>query len=649
MAAYFRRRLYRGAATTAVAAAAVAALTASQAPVDAVDGQDRPTATDTGPASDGDGAATGNSPYYTDLPPLSTADPAPDTEATTPHPPSEAGIPATVLDAYKKAAAELRAAKPGCNLPWELLAAIGKVESGQARGGRVDAEGTTTSKILGPVLDGNGFARIPDTDHGVWDGDTTYDRAVGPMQFIPSTWAWAGRDGNGDGVKDPNNIYDAALAAGHYLCRNGWDLSDPDDLDRAILSYNNSQDYLHTVLSWLEYYRKGTHTIPDGTGPLPSGRSDSTGTHRGPSSPTPSAPPASPRPGHDADGGDKGEDDQDGKGSQQGQDGKEGQDGTAPGDSGTAPGTGTGNGSGSGNGTGNGSGSGNGTGNGSDGTGRTPPDSTTPPATPTDRVHHLADADTGELTAMAGDTFEQRIRARAETEDGEGVAEVRVRFVITGDTDTTFADGEKVATVLTDDSGVAEAPALRAGEQIGEITVRTVLVGRTVPGPEYQATVTERAADTLVRTDEATPVCTPGGAFAEQIEVRATYHGAPADRVAVTATLVQSADDPAENDKGPYFEDADGTPVRTLTDLRTDDQGRLKLPKLYADDTTGTFLLRLTTAGGATLTVELEVTGDDPADPSPGTSTEPGRGTSTEPTPGTSAGASPAASRSPSA
>jgi hypothetical protein len=622
MAAYFGRRLYKGAATTAVAAAAVAALTASQAPVTTVDGHDRPTATDTGLPTDGDGAATGNSPYWTDLPPLSTASPAPDAEATIPHTPSEAGIPATVLDAYKKAAAELRAAQPGCNLPWELLAAIGKVESGQARGGRVDAEGTTTSKILGPVLDGNGFARIPDTDHGAWDGDTTYDRAVGPMQFIPSTWAWAGRDGNGDGAKDPDNIYDAALAAGHYLCRNGWDLSDPDDLARAILSYNSSQDYLHTVLSWLEYYRKGTHTIPDGTGPLPSGRSDGTGTHRGSSSPTPSAPPASPRPGHDGDGGKEGKDSQDGK---QGQEGQDGKDGTAPGDSGTAPGTGSGNGSGS------------------DGTGQTPP------ATPTDRVHHLADVDTGELTAMAGDTFAQRIRTRAETEDGEGVAKVRVRFVITGDTDTTFAGGEKVATVLTDGSGVAEAPALRAGEQTGEVTVRTALVGRTVPGPDYKATVTERAADTLVRTGDTALICTPGGAFAEQVEVKATYRGAPADRVAVTATLVKSADDPAENDKGPYFKDADGTPVRTLKDLRTDDQGLLKLPKLYADDTTGTFLLRITTAGGATLTVELKVAGGDSADPSPGTSSEPAPGTSAEPTPGTSAEASPAASPSPAA
>ena len=48
---------------------------------------------------------------------------------------AEAGIPATVLAAYKKAEAALAESKPGCELPWQLLAAIGKVESGQARGG----------------------------------------------------------------------------------------------------------------------------------------------------------------------------------------------------------------------------------------------------------------------------------------------------------------------------------------------------------------------------------------------------------------------------------------------------------------------------------------------------------------------------------
>ncbi|EFL31422.1 secreted protein [Streptomyces viridochromogenes DSM 40736] len=296
MAAQFGRRLRKGAATTAVAAVAVAALSASQAP--GVNDHGRRTAADAIPspdASTSDGGATGNSPYYTDLPPLNSPNPSPST-GTGPVTPgtTEAGIPATVLDAYKKAETALREAKPGCNLPWQLLAAIGRVESGQARGGRVSADGTTTSPILGPQLDGNGFALIKDTDNGAYDGNSDYDQAVGPMQFIPSTWAWAGRDGNDDGKKDPNNVYDAALAAGHYLCRNNWDLSDQRDLDRAILSYNNSREYLNLVMRWLEYYRKGTHEIPDGTGTLPNNRSDN-GAGASPTPATPSTPGTTPK------------------------------------------------------------------------------------------------------------------------------------------------------------------------------------------------------------------------------------------------------------------------------------------------------------------------------------------------------------------
>ncbi|MFF3159470.1 lytic transglycosylase [Streptomyces sp. NPDC057910] len=212
--------------------------------------------------------ASGDSPYYTELPPLISSAP-PNTPAASATG-DQQGIPATVLDAYRKAEAGLAEDRPNCRLPWQLLAGIGKVESGHANGGRVDASGTTLTPILGPMLDGAGFANIPDTDGGAYDGDTAHDRAVGPMQFIPSTWATSGRDGNADGVKNPNNIYDAALAAGFYLCGNGRDLAVKADLDRAILSYNRSTEYLTTVTTWFDFYRRGTHEVPDGTGTLPS-------------------------------------------------------------------------------------------------------------------------------------------------------------------------------------------------------------------------------------------------------------------------------------------------------------------------------------------------------------------------------------------
>ncbi|WP_432179725.1 lytic transglycosylase domain-containing protein [Streptomyces sp. NBC_00063] len=560
MAALFGKRLRRSAMTTAVAAAAVAALSASQAP-GLTDTQNGRQSTADATPSPGD-SATGNSPYYTDLPPLNspTAPPStgPGSPAGTGTGVNEAGIPATVLDAYKKAEAELAATKPGCNLPWQLLAAIGKVESGQARGGNVDANGTTLKPILGPVLDGNGFARITDTDNGAYDGDTTHDRAVGPMQFIPSTWEWSGRDGNGDGKKDPNNIYDAALAAGHYLCRGDRDLSQSGGLHAAILSYNHSQEYLNTVLRWLEFYRKGTHEVPDGTGVQPGGRSDdgpssspspsSSPNSPGTTSPSPgtSKPPKSPKPG-----------------------GSPGSDPSKPGGGG----------------------------------------STSPaPPTPTETVARIEDAGTGTLAATAGDAFAERVAVRTENAAGKGVGTVKVKLTVVGDTDLTFSGGFKSVTVVTDSTGKATAPPLRAGEDTGEFTVRATVVDRKLPGLDYTATVSARQADALTRVGDTELTCEAGGQFADPVQVRATYKGDAADGVATTATLIKSKDDATENDKGPYFKDADGKAIRTLKGLKTDGDGRLQLPRIYADDATGTFLLRVGTTGGATLTIELKVT-----------------------------------------
>ncbi len=294
MASRFGRRIRKGAAGTAVAAAAMAALTASQAP-GLASGAARPVPP--GPGIDG------GSPYITRLPPLGSspsgsASPSPGTSGSSGSqaaPTGGAGIPAIVLAAYRRAEATLARTRPGCHLPWQLLAAIGQVESGQAEGGDVDLAGTTLHRILGPVLAGGRFADIPDTDDGRWDGDPVHDRAVGPMQFIPSTWATWGADGNGDGVKDPDNVFDAALAAGDYLCAAGGDLSVPANMRRAILGYNHSDAYVRTVESWYTYFLKGVHEVPDsasGVGiaaPSP-GRSGSPGPSVSPS-PSPSKSP----------------------------------------------------------------------------------------------------------------------------------------------------------------------------------------------------------------------------------------------------------------------------------------------------------------------------------------------------------------------
>ncbi|MFC8366518.1 lytic murein transglycosylase [Streptomyces sp. NPDC057239] len=269
-------RTRRGLRTTAVAVAAMAALTASQAPGltrDAKDDHAAPLADDVRtPAAGGpytELAPPGDGSYHTELPPLKTPDVASAPPALVRDLRSQSGIPATVLRAYRAAEASVGDTDPGCRLPWELLAAIGKVESGQARGGAVDRNGTTLGRITGPPLNGQGFALIRDTDGGAHDGDTVYDRAVGPMQFLPSTWARWGTDGNGDGRADPNNIFDAALAAGHYLCAGHRDLGRAADLDRAVLSYNHSYSYLRLVRYWLEFYGRGVHTVPDGKGVIP--------------------------------------------------------------------------------------------------------------------------------------------------------------------------------------------------------------------------------------------------------------------------------------------------------------------------------------------------------------------------------------------
>ena len=179
------------------------------------------------------------------------------------------GIPLMVLRAYRQAADRLATEQPSCKLPWWLLAGIGHTESGHAESGRLTADGTTRGKILGPRLNGGipGDAIITDTDNGSYDGDKVYDRAVGPMQFIPSTWVHWGADGNADGKVDPSNIFDATLAAGRYLCADHRNLSTPAGLRAAVLSYNHSAPYLATVLAWGRAYRDGASAVPNS--PLP--------------------------------------------------------------------------------------------------------------------------------------------------------------------------------------------------------------------------------------------------------------------------------------------------------------------------------------------------------------------------------------------
>ncbi|RST21270.1 lytic transglycosylase, partial [Streptomyces sp. WAC04770] len=230
----------------------------------------------------------------------------------------------------------------------------------------------------------------------------------------------------------------------------------------------------------------------------------------------------------------------------------------------------------------------------------------TPTPSPSETFGSLENAGTGPLTATAGGTFEERVSVRARNALGAPMAEVPVTFTVTGATGTLFEGGKKTVTVISRADGTATAPALEAGEKTGEFTV-TATAGTTRPRTlTYAASVTARQADKIVRVGAEALVAAPGEEFANAVTVKATHKGADAGGVAVTATLVKDSLGLIDNDKGPYFKDADGNPLRTL-DLTTDADGLLRLPDLFADENPGTYKLRLTTEGGATLVIELTV------------------------------------------
>ena len=168
---------------------------------------------------------------------------------------ADTGISVAALEAYGNA--ELIAAEswPECHLRWNTLAGIGFVEtrhgtySGNLFGGsHLDENGVAVPSIIGVPLDGSpGFAEVPDTDGGALDNDSQFDRAVGPMQFIPESWNRYGRDADGDGTANPHQIDDAALGAANLLCANGRDLATPQGWAEAIRSYNFSEEYLINV------------------------------------------------------------------------------------------------------------------------------------------------------------------------------------------------------------------------------------------------------------------------------------------------------------------------------------------------------------------------------------------------------------------
>ena len=180
------------------------------------------------------------------------------------------GIPSAALTAYQRAQTVINAADTACHLPWQLVAAIGRVESdhGRVDGSRLDSSGLASPAIHGIPLDGSrGTARIDDTDAGLLDGDVRFDRAVGPMQFIPSTWSVVGVDADGDAERNPQDIDDASLATAVYLCSGDDDLATDAGRRSSVFRYNHSQAYVDLVLAFYDAYVAGVYTaVPNSSG-----------------------------------------------------------------------------------------------------------------------------------------------------------------------------------------------------------------------------------------------------------------------------------------------------------------------------------------------------------------------------------------------
>jgi membrane-bound lytic murein transglycosylase B len=263
----------------ALLSAAVTASLAGVAPTTAVAEQQAPTTLPDGTSVPTE-AIEAPASVSTPVSPTRTVDGSLGREAQTA---SASGIPAAALAAYQRAETVINAADRTCNLPWQLVAAIGRVESdhGRANGNTLDDDGLATPGIYGIALNGkNNTQAISDSDAGQYDADARWDRAVGPMQFIPSTWSVVGVDGDNDGKRNPQDIDDAALASAVYLCSGRDDLSTEAGQRASVFRYNHSDAYVDLVLSFMNAYMSGDFTsVPNGVSsagyfapaPVPSG------------------------------------------------------------------------------------------------------------------------------------------------------------------------------------------------------------------------------------------------------------------------------------------------------------------------------------------------------------------------------------------
>ncbi|NUR72414.1 MAG: murein transglycosylase [Hamadaea sp.] len=172
-------------------------------------------------------------------------------------------IPPVALRAYAYAEYVLTNRKPACNLHWTTIAAIGKIETNHGRVGAstLGPDGRVLPPIVGPALDGKaGRAKVTDTDAGALDNDRAWDHSVGPLQFLPAAWRTFAVDADGDGIVDPNDIDDAALATATKLCEANKDLSQAANWNAAIKTFPDLSAKVQQVFDAANTYGQKSRT-----------------------------------------------------------------------------------------------------------------------------------------------------------------------------------------------------------------------------------------------------------------------------------------------------------------------------------------------------------------------------------------------------
>lgn len=168
--------------------------------------------------------------------------------------PRIADIPAPAIAAYQRAATILEQADPSCGLDWLLIAAVGHVASDHGRTSRPRADAPGQG-ALGPIVRQKDGSPVADSDAGQVDGDSRFDRGVGPMAMTPMAWAVAGVDADGDGRRDPLDLDDAALGLGVLLCSDTDDLSEPAGQSAALTRAASDPAWVALVLDVLAAYK----------------------------------------------------------------------------------------------------------------------------------------------------------------------------------------------------------------------------------------------------------------------------------------------------------------------------------------------------------------------------------------------------------